>query len=167
MADFCNCSQPCHFYCSIVAQPDKEVNDRLDELFGQHDVYHTFSTNLKKAVSAGDKNAISAMVDYPITVSIGGKNVKIKSGKDFVSHYDHIFSNKIVSAIEKQNYGALFANDQGIMIDNGEIWIDGIASTTTARSRLSRSSPLIRAPKRAPSRFIQLACRWHKRRFTP
>jgi hypothetical protein len=114
------------FTLPVAAQSDKEMNLRLDELFGQHELYHTFFTDLKRAVSAGDKKAVAAMVDYPITVSIGGKDVKIKSGKDFVSHYDHIFSDKIVTAVEKQTYAALFANDQGIMIGDGEIWIDGI-----------------------------------------
>jgi hypothetical protein len=52
--------------------------------------------------------------------------MKIRSGKDHVSHYDRIFSSKIVTAIEKQTYGALFANGQGIMIGDGESWIDGI-----------------------------------------
>jgi hypothetical protein len=114
------------FILPALAQSDKEIDARLDELFGQHEVYHTFFTDLKKAVSAGDKKAVAAMVDYPITVSIGGKDVKIKSGKDLVSHYDHIFSDKIVAAVEKQTYAALFANDQGIMIGDGEIWIDGM-----------------------------------------
>jgi hypothetical protein len=114
------------FTLPAAAQSDKEMNSRLDELFGQHEVYHTFFSDLKKAVSAGDRQAVAAMVDYPITVSIGGKDVKIKSGKDFVSHYDHIFSDKIVTAVEKQTYAALFANDQGIMVGDGEIWIDGI-----------------------------------------
>jgi hypothetical protein len=108
-----------------VAQSDKAFNAQLYGLFGKHEVYHTFFTDLKKAVSAGDKKAVAAMVDYPITVSIGGKDVRIKSGKDFVSHYDHIFFDKIVSAIEKQTYAALFASDQGIMTGSGEIWIDG------------------------------------------
>lgn len=113
------------FILPAMAQSDKEMNAQLDELFGQHEVYHMFFIDLKKAVSAGDKMAIAAMVDYPITVSIGGKDVRIKSGKDFVSHYDHIFSDKIVTAIEKQTYAALFANDQGIMIGDGEVWING------------------------------------------
>jgi hypothetical protein len=114
------------FTLPAVAQSDKEMNSRLDELFGQHELYHTFFADLKRAVSAGDRQAVAAMVDYPIIVSIGGKDVKIKSGKDFVLHYDHIFSDKIVTAVEKQTYAALFANDQGIMIGDGEIWIDGI-----------------------------------------
>jgi hypothetical protein len=114
------------FILPALAQSDKEMNVKLDELLGQHEVYHSFFTDLKKAVSASDKNAVAAMVHYPITVSIGGKDVKIKSGKDFVSHYDHVFSDKIVTAIEKQNYAALFANDQGIMIGDGEVWINGI-----------------------------------------
>ncbi|WP_394893309.1 hypothetical protein ACG873_17155 [Mesorhizobium sp. AaZ16] len=114
------------FILPAMAKSDKEMNSQLDELFGQHAVYHAFFTDLKKAVSAGDRKAVAAMVDYPITVSIGGKDVKIKSGKDFVAHYDHIFSEKIVMAVEKQTYAALFANDQGIMIGDGEIWIDGI-----------------------------------------
>lgn len=114
------------FILPAVAQSDKEINNQLDELFGQHEVYHSFFTDLKKAVSASDKNAVAAMVHYPITVSVGGKDVKIKSGKDFVSHYDHVFSDKIVAAIGKETYAALFANDQGVMIGDGEVWINGI-----------------------------------------
>jgi len=114
------------FILPAIAQSDKESDAGLDELIEQYEVYHTFFTDLKKVGSAGDKNAVARDDCYPITVSVVGTNVKRKSGKDFVTHYDHIFSEKTVSVIERQTYAAIFANGQGIMIGDGESWIDGI-----------------------------------------
>jgi hypothetical protein len=99
---------------------------RVSSQDGRHRGDTTFFTDLKKVGSAGDKNAVARDDCYPITVSVGGTNVKRKSGKDFVTHYDHIFSEKTVSVIEKQTYAAIFANGQGIMIGDGESWNDGI-----------------------------------------
>jgi hypothetical protein len=36
-----------------------------------------------------------------------------------------------VEAIERQTYGTLFANDQGVMIGDGQVWFGAVCDETS------------------------------------
>lgn len=109
-----------------VAETATGMNATLDSLFGEHARYHTFFDALKKAVSEGDKAAVAAMVDYPFQARIGGKSVKIRDAAHFVADYDKVVTAKVKSALHAQSYDSLFANWQGVMVGDGEIWFSGV-----------------------------------------
>lgn len=108
------------------AQTKAEVDASLDGLFGAHQPYVTFFDALKKAVAADDKAAVAAMVDYPFQARINGKSVKLRDTAHFVADYDKIVTAKIKTAVAKQTYETLFANWQGVMIGDGEVWFSGV-----------------------------------------
>ncbi|MDI6029391.1 hypothetical protein QBK99_24865 [Corticibacterium sp. UT-5YL-CI-8] len=109
----------------VGAQSVAEVNKTFDELFGEHAAYQNFFDALKKAVATGDKAAVAAMVDYPFQARIGGKAVKIRDAAHFVADYDKIITTKVKEAVAEQSYPTLFANWQGVMIGDGEVWFSG------------------------------------------
>lgn len=108
------------------AQTDQAVDSRMDFLFGSHVPYRQFFDQLKQAVARGDKPAVAGMVKYPITVALHGKKVTLRTKRDFVAHYDAIFTPKLVDLVAHQTYATLFSPDQGVMIGGGEIWFSGI-----------------------------------------
>lgn len=108
------------------AQTADEMNASLDSLFGEHDRYHSFFTALKKAVAEGDKKSFAAMVDYPFQARIKGKSVKIRDAAHFVADYDQVVTAKVKHALEAQAYESLFANWQGVMVGDGEIWFSAV-----------------------------------------
>lgn len=105
-----------------------EMNDNLDTLFGEHDRYHAFLDALKKAVANDDKKAVAAMVDYPFQARIGGKAVKIRDAAHFEADYDKVVTAKVKHALQAQTYENLFANWQGVMIGDGEVWFSGVGN---------------------------------------
>ncbi|WP_223613596.1 hypothetical protein [Phyllobacterium calauticae] len=109
-----------------LAQTDADMDKRLDETMGSHKDYAKFFSKLQKAVAADDKQALSAMVYYPFAVHSKGKAVMIKDAKHFVAAYDQIITPKVKAAVVKQTYATLFANWQGVMIGDGDVWFQGI-----------------------------------------
>ncbi len=108
------------------AQTAAEMNASLDSLFGEHDRYHSFFTALKKAVAEGDRKSFAAMVDYPFQARIKGKSVKIRDAAHFVADYDQVVTAKVKHALDAQAYESLFANWQGVMVGDGEIWFSAV-----------------------------------------
>ncbi|TKT78337.1 hypothetical protein [Aquamicrobium sp. LC103] len=115
------------------AQTVSEMNKTLDDLFGAHAPYVKFFDTLKKAAAADDKQAVASMVDYPFQARINDKAMKIRDEKHFVADYDKIVTRKVKNAIAKQTYPNLFANWQGVMIGDGEVWFSGIGDSDTVR----------------------------------
>ncbi len=111
---------------SAFAGNVSEMNAALDALFGEHDRYHAFFGALKKAVADGDKKAVAAMVDYPFQARIDGKAVKIRDAAHFVADYDKVVTAKVIHALQGQTYETLFANWQGVMVGDGEVWFSGV-----------------------------------------
>jgi len=120
---------------SAFAQTDADMNSNLDSLFDSHAPYQAFFAKLKKAVSTDDKATVAAMVDYPFQAHIKGKAQKIKDAGQFTAAYDQIVTDKIKAAVAKQTYAKLFANAQGVMIGNGEVWFSGVCSDNSCKQQ--------------------------------
>lgn len=113
---------------SGMAQTVAEVDTSLDQLFGEHVRYRQFFDDLKKAVAAGDKEKIAGMVYYPFGARINGKVVKIRDAAHFAAAYDKIFTEKVKKAVTNQTYETVFANWQGVMFGDGEVWFSGVGN---------------------------------------
>ena len=136
-----------------VAQTDQATSARLDALFGEHEPYQKFLTALKAAVSADDKEAVAAMIAYPLETTIAGEQVTLESAGSFVQRYDRLFTPAVVADVERQTYATLFAAAEGVMIDDGEIWFSGVCSDqacSEATIRIIAVNPTAGEP-RAPS----------------
>lgn len=84
----------------------------------------TFLASLTVAVRAGDKQKVAAMVQYPLNVNTDKGHRLVRSSSEFVRDYTHLFTPAIVKAIQKQVPECLFANWQGVMIGDGEVWFE-------------------------------------------
>jgi len=118
-----------------AAQTEQQVDATMDFLYGAHAPYHAFFERFQKAVAVANKSAVADLVLYPITlVSLNGKDLILHSRKDFIMHYDTIFTPKRVAIVEHQTYATLFARDEGVMIgQNGEIWFSGICRDSACK----------------------------------
>jgi len=82
-----------------------------------------FVADLQRAVREGDKAAIAALVDYPLKARVEGKTRTIKDKAAFIKDYNAIMTMAVQAAVADQNPAALFANSQGLMFGNGQVWI--------------------------------------------
>jgi hypothetical protein len=120
-----------------AGQSRAEIDRRLDALFGDHRPYEAFLRALKQAVAGADARAVAAMVSYP-------DRVTIRSQEEFLARYEEIVTPDVASAIEKQSYAGVFANADGVMIGDGEVWFSGVcgdAACTQQRIRIIAINP--------------------------
>jgi hypothetical protein len=115
------------------AQSSADTDTSLDQLFGEHKPYADFFAKLQKAVAANDKATLAGMVDYPFQARIGGKAVKIRDAAHFAADYDKVVTAKVKDAVAKQTYATLFANWQGVMVGDGEIWFSGVGEPSQVK----------------------------------
>ena len=122
------------FSSAAFAQDAKTTNKAIDDALGNHAQYETAIKTLQQGVKNKDAKAVAALVNYPISVKISGKDTEIKSEKDFVTHYDAIITPKIAKVVEDQKYEDLFVNYQGIMFGDGQVWINGICKDSACKA---------------------------------
>lgn len=106
--------------------PAQEMNATLDALFGEHVPYRNFFERLKQAIANNDRAAVAAMIDYPFRARIGGKSVTLRDPAHFIAEFDRIVTARVRQAVLDQQYETLFANWQGVMIGDGEIWFSAV-----------------------------------------
>jgi hypothetical protein len=107
-----------------------DIDARLDTLFGAHAPLQEFLATLQSAAAAKDWTAIGARVAYPLKVSLAGRRVRIRSAAEFAAHARQILTPKVLAAIQAQTYAGLFANAQGVMIGDGEVWFTSVCPDT-------------------------------------
>lgn len=117
----------------VLANSDKKIDNRLDMLIGNdtHKKYHDFFIKLQKSVLENDKENVSSMVDYPITVTVNHKEIDINNKKELLVNYDKIFNKNLIKTIANQKYSDLFIKDTGVMVGQyGNIWFSGICTVS-------------------------------------
>ncbi len=81
-------------------------------------------SSLKSAVAAKDVVNISKAVIYPLRVNSNPKRKPIRNEAELVKEFSSVFTVDILKAIQSQKFEDLFCRDQGVMIGDGEVWIN-------------------------------------------
>ena len=89
-----------------------------------------FLARLKQALTADDHAAIAAIVKYPLTVySSAGRPATYRNAAALSDNYTRVFTPEVKAAIAAAKPDDLFARDLGVMIGNGEIWMNEIGGS--------------------------------------
>jgi hypothetical protein len=89
-----------------------------------------FLARLKQAMAADDHAAIAAMVKYPLTVhSSAGRPTTYRNATALSANYTRVFTPEVKAAVAAAKPDDLFVRDQGVMIGNGEIWMNEIGGS--------------------------------------
>lgn len=99
---------------------DSSTVDDLDP--GMAKRAKAFLAKLKAAAESDNKEQIAGMVAYPLRVFEGDKKKTIRSAREFIADYGHLLTPSVKRAVLGQSPECLFANYQGVMIDDGVIW---------------------------------------------
>ena len=105
---------------------EQAVNDAIDRVLGDHARYREVFARLQQAVAAGDAPAVAALVAYPFTTRIDGRQVKLEDAAAFAAHYDRIVTPAVADAIARQKYADVMVSAKGVMLGNGEAWLNGV-----------------------------------------
>lgn len=109
---------------------DKVVNNKSDQ-----DV-ENFVSKIKSDILNSNKIQLAEEINYPISVKINKKIIKIENKDDLIKNYDQIFHVNYKQEISKAPTKHLFVNNQGIMFADGNIWINDVKVTSNTSKLL-------------------------------
>ena len=82
-----------------------------------------FLVGLQEDLARDDRAAVAERFEYPLQAWNGERSVKIKSEKQLVKSFDRIFDRGLRATIASASAATAFANWQGVMFDDGRIWL--------------------------------------------
>ncbi|RRU70642.1 hypothetical protein [Stenotrophomonas maltophilia] len=102
--------------------PAEDARARIETLLGDAAQYEKVFNAFKTAVVGGDRAAVVEEVRFPLNIS-GGK--KITGPGEFQRNYEKIITPAVVKAVSGQDFSKVFVNQQGVMIGDGQVWLNG------------------------------------------
>jgi hypothetical protein len=111
-----------------------QSNAQIAGMFGDEAPYIEAFDTLQAAVAADDAEAVAAMIAYPFRVTADGEEYVFDGPEGVVEHYDSIVTDEIRQAVAEQQYQYLFANQDGIMFGDGQVWLSGICADDTCET---------------------------------
>ena len=105
--------------------PDEDSGDarqRIDTLLGDAAQYERVFNAFKAAVVGGDRAQVVEYVNFPLNIA-GGK--KIGGPGEFQRNYEKIITPAVLKAVSAQDFGKVFVNQQGVMVGDGQVWLNG------------------------------------------
>lgn len=121
-----------------VDPAEVEIDQSIDRILGNHAAYRDLFDRLQQAVARDDADAVAALVSYPIEVSIDGETRTLADVEAFVRQYREIIDDEIRSAIESQRYADVLVNWQGVMLGDGQVWLNGVCVDSACTESLPR-----------------------------
>lgn len=108
-----------------LTEAEGGARERITKLLGDAEPYEGVFNQLQRGVAAGDRAAVAGLMRYPMRVTIGGKNQNVADAAAFQRDYDKIVTPALAKLIAGQTFDTLFVNGQGVMLGQGEVWING------------------------------------------
>lgn len=105
-----------------VEAPAEDARARIDAVLGDAAQYEKVFNAFKTAVVGGDRAAVVEQVRFPLNIADGKK---ITGPGEFQRNYEKIITPAVVKAVSEQDFGKVFANQQGVMIGDGQVWLNG------------------------------------------
>ena len=102
--------------------PAGDARARIDALLGDAAQYEAVFNAFKIAVVAGDRAAVVETLRFPLNIGAGKQ---IRGPGEFQRNYDKIITPAVIVAVSNQDFGKVFVNQQGVMIGDGQLWLNG------------------------------------------
>ena len=104
------------------------TDERIEELFGEVKPYKVFFTQFQEAVKNNNPTEVSKYINYPLHE---GDSILAKDKSEFIKKYHAIFTTEVRTAVLNQQYKNIFANYQGIMFGNGQVWFADVCGKSS------------------------------------
>jgi len=102
------------------AQNDPHISGTSDEELSR------FVHSLRSAISSNDAQQVASLVSFPVPVHLAsGKRVTLARAS-FLKEFASILTPCVKAAVLQQDLATIFANSNGWMFGNGELWASGI-----------------------------------------
>lgn len=106
-----------------LAPAESRESDRfLDAGVGHQADVERFLSTLKATIGSNDRNAVAALINFPVQVGYLGGGGKMIDKSDFSAYYDSIFSTSTEQLLANASVNDLYVSDDGVAIGCGQIW---------------------------------------------
>jgi len=102
-----------------------QARTRIERLLGDADSYERVFKALQQGVASDDRAAVAALMRYPVRVETAAGKRDIADATAFQRDYAQIITPPVAQAIAAQSFDTVFANQQGVMIGSGQVWLNG------------------------------------------
>lgn len=113
-----------------LAQTTEGVDQRIDDVLGNHVPYEEAYVDIQAGVEANDADALSAYIQYGVPFYLNGTAVTLKDADEFKARFAEFFNDAVKDAVLAQTYETLFVNADGVMFGIGQLWLNGICRDT-------------------------------------
>jgi hypothetical protein len=110
-----------------IAQ-DEPIDQRLVTLFGASEPFAEAFEAIQTAVGNEDSGALGEWIAYPLRTMISGEETEIGDPESFMANYDFIVTPEVADAVMNQEWDTLFANADGVMFGDGQVWMTMICT---------------------------------------
>jgi len=106
---------------SRIAEPALEAPSAA-KVMSADQPYATFLSRLRTAVRGNDRDALIALVSFPLRVNFAGGARTYRDAASLGRDFDRVFTPKVKRAVLAQRADRLFVRDLGAMVGDGELW---------------------------------------------
>ena len=92
-----------------------------------------FLMRLREAVAHDQREVVSGLVEYPLSVWAGDRSVTVRNRREFLSKYPQIFTRELKQTIAATKLENSWPNWQGVMLDSGRMWFRPIGPEESLR----------------------------------
>jgi hypothetical protein len=125
------------FKLNLEAKTGGSYENRYSDLNSTTAEVEEFAKQVKLAILLGNKKWLSMHVSFPIKINISSKKrITIKNQKQFIANFDRIFHSAYLEKAKAFEYFNMFSNYQGVMLGNGDIWINTVNAPDQKQSYL-------------------------------
>ena len=116
------------FVCAALSQPVYAqsvgaVNAQIDSLLGgDHAGFLAAFKFLQLNIADGSK--MGQEYEYPVTISVDGKDHIFASYEDLLAAYDQIITPAVIKVVKLQKYKDLKVSGKGITFGSGQLWVN-------------------------------------------
>lgn len=124
-------SQPVEFKLTLISICGGTYEHRYSSIQSTDETVDFFMLQVKNAILKGDKNWIANHTKYPIKVKLSQIKLDIiKTKQQLIENFDQIFSPEYKEKLTPLRTYNLFNNYQGVMLGNGQIWMNNTPKST-------------------------------------
>jgi hypothetical protein len=80
-----------------------------------------FLKTLQSAVAVGNCLKVASLIEFPLKAWANGESITIQTESEFHAKYRQVFTPELKKAIATARPETLFANQSGVMFDNGRL----------------------------------------------
>lgn len=91
-----------------------------------------FLVDLRRALSAGDRDAVATLCRYPLSVNSAGKTKMLNDRGELLARFEEVFTARIRRAVI-ESAEPTQTGWRGFMIGDGEVWFDSVVGTDVMR----------------------------------